>query len=103
MRLHRDLDVTIVNVTHDQREALMLSDRIGIIESGDVLQVATPEQLYRQPATPFVAAFLGDPVLIRGTLTARRRRRWLERDDLRVASRTVVSAGRACWCCAARP
>jgi putative spermidine/putrescine transport system ATP-binding protein len=85
MRLHRDLDVTIVNVTHDQREALMLSDRIGILERGSVLQVATPEQLYSRPATPFVAAFLGDPILIRGTLVEEGGRRWLQRDDLRVA------------------
>ena len=61
MRLHRDLDVTIVNVTHDQREALMLSDRIGIMQEGEVVQVATPETLYRDPATVFVASFLGDP------------------------------------------
>jgi putative spermidine/putrescine transport system ATP-binding protein len=70
MRLHRDLDVTIVNVTHDQREALMLSDRIGIMQEGRVVQVATPETLYRDPATLFVASFLGDPVLIAGEVVA---------------------------------
>jgi ABC-type Fe3+/spermidine/putrescine transport system ATPase subunit len=85
MRLHRDLDVTIVNVTHDQREALMLSDRIGILEGGKVLQVATPETLYRAPETPFVAEFMGDPILIRGTLRRADGRRWLERGDLRLA------------------
>ena len=82
MRLHRDLDVTIVNVTHDQREALMLSDRIGILEGGRVLQVATPEALYRSPQTPFVAEFMGDPVLIHGTLRRAEGRRWLDRGDL---------------------
>ena len=70
MRLHRELDVTIVNVTHDQREALMLSDRIGIMQEGEIVQVATPEELYRDPATVFVASFLGDPVLIAGEVVA---------------------------------
>ncbi len=84
MRLHRDLDVTIVNVTHDQREALMLSDRIGIMHDGSVVQVATPEQLYRDPATIFVAAFLGDPVLIAGEVVADGGERWLERGSLRI-------------------
>jgi putative spermidine/putrescine transport system ATP-binding protein len=85
LRLHRDLDVTIVNVTHDQREALMLSDRIGIIENGRILQVATPEALYRAPATSFVASFIGDPVRIEGRVVSEEGRRWLMRDDLRFA------------------
>jgi putative spermidine/putrescine transport system ATP-binding protein len=84
LRLHRDLDVTIVNVTHDQREALMLSDRIGIIDDGRILQVATPEVLYRAPATSFVASFLGDPVLIQGRVVSEGGRRWLVHDDLRI-------------------
>jgi ABC-type Fe3+/spermidine/putrescine transport system ATPase subunit len=85
MRLHRDLDVTIVNVTHDQREALMLSDRIGIMQDGCVVQVATPERLYRDPATVFVASFLGDPVLIDGDVVEDGSGRWLERPGLRLA------------------
>jgi putative spermidine/putrescine transport system ATP-binding protein len=85
MRLHRDLDVTIINVTHDQREALMLSDRIGILEAGKVLQVASPEVLYRAPATSFVASFLGDPVLIRGELVVADGKRWLTSGELRLA------------------
>ena len=84
MRLHRDLDVTIVNVTHDQREALMLSDRIGIMQEGKVVQVATPETLYRDPATIFVASFLGDPVLITGEVVEDAGGRWLERGALRL-------------------
>jgi putative spermidine/putrescine transport system ATP-binding protein len=85
MRLHRDLDVTIVNVTHDQREALMLSDRIGIMQDGCVVQVATPERLYRDPATVFVASFLGDPVLIDGEVVEDGGGRWLERPGLRLS------------------
>jgi ABC-type Fe3+/spermidine/putrescine transport system ATPase subunit len=84
LRLHRDLDVTIVNVTHDQREALMLSDRIGILQEGKVLQVATPEELYRDPATVFVAGFMGDPVLIKGDVVSDGAARMLVRGDLRL-------------------
>jgi ABC-type Fe3+/spermidine/putrescine transport system ATPase subunit len=84
MRLHRDLDVTIVNVTHDQREALMLSDRIGILENGEVLQVGTPEELYGSPATAFVASFLGDPVLIEGQLKKEGGKHLLQRGKLSV-------------------
>ena len=95
MRLHRDLDVTIVNVTHDQREALMLSDRIGIMQEGKVVQVATPQTLYRDPATLFVASFLGDPVLITGEVMGNAGRRWLERGGLRlqVAPGTPLGPG----------
>ena len=56
MRLHRELDVTMVNVTHDQREALMLSDRIGLMNFGELVQVAAPEELYRTPGDRFVAS-----------------------------------------------
>jgi ABC-type Fe3+/spermidine/putrescine transport system ATPase subunit len=66
VRLHRDIDVTIINVTHDQREALMLSDRIGVMRLGRLEQVGPSEQIYRHPETPFVAEFLGDANLLRG-------------------------------------
>jgi putative spermidine/putrescine transport system ATP-binding protein len=68
-RLHRELGVTIVNVTHDQREALLLSHRIALLEDGRVVQVDGGENLYRQPATNFVAQFLGDPLLLEGTVS----------------------------------
>ena len=69
LRIHRDLSVTIVNVTHDQREALVLSDRIGIVRDGELIQVGAPDELYTSPATPFVASFLGNATLIRGALS----------------------------------
>ena len=59
MRLHRDLDVTIVNVTHDQREALMLSDRIGIMQEGRVVQVATPRRSTAIPRRSSLPRFSG--------------------------------------------
>ncbi|HEY5719735.1 MAG TPA: ABC transporter ATP-binding protein [Gammaproteobacteria bacterium] len=59
-QLHRELGVTIVYVTHDQEEALHLSDRIVILEQGRVIQAGTPRELYFQPANAFVAGFLGE-------------------------------------------
>ena len=70
VRLHRVLDVTIVNVTHDQREALMLSDRIAVMNGGRLEQLGTSEAIYRAPATRFVAEFLGDANLVQGVLEA---------------------------------
>jgi ABC-type Fe3+/spermidine/putrescine transport system ATPase subunit len=58
--LHRSLGTTIVYVTHDQEEALALADRIAIFNKGRLVQVGSPEWLYREPASQFVAGFLGD-------------------------------------------
>jgi putative spermidine/putrescine transport system ATP-binding protein len=68
-RIHRELGVTIVNVTHDQREALLVSDRVAVMDSGRVVQCGTGPELYAQPSTAFVAGFLGDPLLLEGTVT----------------------------------
>lgn len=65
-RIHRELGVTIVNVTHDQREALMVSDRIAIMDRGRIVQCGPGADLYTNPATTFVAGFLGDPLLLDG-------------------------------------
>ena len=59
--LHERLPVTTVYVTHDQAEALVLSNRIGIMNSGDLLQVGTPQQIYDNPCNIFVATFVGTP------------------------------------------
>jgi putative spermidine/putrescine transport system ATP-binding protein len=66
LRIHSELGVTIVNVTHDQREALMVSDRIALMEEGRVVQCGPGPELYDKPATAFVAGFLGDPLLLEG-------------------------------------
>jgi putative spermidine/putrescine transport system ATP-binding protein len=58
-RLHRQLELTSVYVTHDQAEALSLSDRVVVMRDGRIEQVGTPEEVYRRPATLFVADFLG--------------------------------------------
>ncbi|GAB2550513.1 sulfate/molybdate ABC transporter ATP-binding protein [Rhodanobacter koreensis] len=57
--LHEDLGLTTVFVTHDQEEALELADRIAVMNRGRIEQVGTPEEIYQQPATPFVCEFIG--------------------------------------------
>lgn len=68
-RLHRELGLTFVYVTHDQEEALALSDRIAVFNDGGIEQVGTPDELYERPSTVFVAEFLGDSNVLRGTVS----------------------------------
>jgi putative spermidine/putrescine transport system ATP-binding protein len=60
MRLHRDLSLTIVYVTHDQNEALTMSDRVAVFSDGRIQQAATPTELYENAANAFVANFVGE-------------------------------------------
>lgn len=62
--LHEKLGVTTVYVTHDQREALTMSDRIAVINNGKLAQVGTPHAIYNHPATPFVADFIGESSML---------------------------------------
>jgi ABC-type Fe3+/spermidine/putrescine transport system ATPase subunit len=71
VRLQRRLGITTIYVTHDQEEALSISDRIAVMNRGRVEQVGTPEEVYRRPATPFVATFIGRPTVVRGVLSRR--------------------------------
>ncbi len=59
-RLHRELGVTMVFVTHDQGEAMTLSDRVAVFHQGRIEQLGGPQALYDEPASPFVAGFIGD-------------------------------------------
>nr|WP_321463061.1 ABC transporter ATP-binding protein [uncultured Cohaesibacter sp.] len=63
-RLHRDLGLTIVFVTHDQSEALTMSDRIAVFNHGKIEQIGSPEDIYDRPKTRFVAEFIGETNLI---------------------------------------
>jgi len=60
-KLHRDLKTTFVYVTHDQTEAMTMADRIVVMRDGKILQIDTPENLYRHPNSLFVAGFIGTP------------------------------------------
>ena len=68
--MQSSLKITTVYVTHDQADALAVSDRIAVMKDGLVEQLASPEELYRKPRTPFVARFLGNENIITGTVTA---------------------------------
>jgi spermidine/putrescine ABC transporter ATP-binding subunit len=69
-RLHGDLGITFIYVTHDQEEALTMSDRIAVMNEGRIAQIGTPEDLYDRPCDQFVAAFIGEsnflPCVVRG-------------------------------------
>ena len=67
-RLHEEVHVTSVFVTHDQEEALEVSDRVVIMNEGRVEQSGTPEEVYERPGTPFVYGFLGDVNLFHGRI-----------------------------------
>jgi len=64
--LQREVGISFVFVTHDQEEAMALSDRIALLRSGELEQAATPREIYNQPATAYTAAFIGQTNLLRG-------------------------------------
>jgi iron(III) transport system ATP-binding protein len=70
-RLHDETGLTMVYVTHDQKEALALADRLAVMDRGRIVQVGSPGEVYERPATRFVAGFLGDTNFIPGTLRRR--------------------------------
>jgi len=67
-RIQRDVAITTIFVTHDQEEALTMSDRVGILNEGRLVQEGPPHKIYEQPETAFVARFLGEANLLQGTL-----------------------------------
>lgn len=69
-RLHTDLGTTFIYVTHDQEEALNMSDRICLMSVGEIAQLGTPDELYFAPRNRFVAEFIGESNLISGRLTS---------------------------------
>src|SRR5258708_14425966 len=64
--LQREVGIAFVFVTHDQEEAMVMSDRIALLRSGELEQVATPREIYSRPATAYVAQFIGHTNLLRG-------------------------------------
>ncbi len=69
-QLQRRLGATVIYVTHDQEEALTMSDRVAVMNHGRLVQLGFPRELYDRPADPFVADFIGDMNLLPGTITA---------------------------------
>lgn len=66
--IHDQIGITFIYVTHDQTEALSVSDRIAIMKDGELLQLGTPSQIYESPANSFVADFIGDTNFIQGNI-----------------------------------
>ena len=70
-QLQQQLKITAIYVTHDQEEALAISDRIAVMQNGRLEQIGAPESIYRTPATAFVAQFMGTTNLLTGTVAGR--------------------------------
>ena len=68
-RLQRRLGLTTIFITHDQEEALVLSDRVAVMNKGTIQQIATTTEIYERPANDFVADFVGESNIFHGTLT----------------------------------
>ncbi len=82
--IQQQVGITFVFVTHDQEEALVMSDRIGVMNEGKLLQVAAAEDIYERPATRFVAEFIGETNFIDGTV--------VEANRIRLGNGSVVTA-----------
>jgi len=67
-RIQRQVDTTFLYVTHDQNSAMSMSDRIGVMNHGELVEVGPPEELYHSPKTEFVSNFLGDANVLRGNI-----------------------------------
>ena len=91
--LQHGLGICFLFVTHDQEEALTMSDRIVVLNHGRIEQIGTPEELYHTPATPFVAEFIGDGALFTGTVDDGPEPVLVTGDGLRLPIRDGVPAG----------
>ena len=75
-RLHLEMGTTIIYVTHDQEEALTMSDKIVVMAEGKMQQIGTPEDIYNEPANAFVADFIGDSNIFNGIMTGKLKARF---------------------------
>jgi spermidine/putrescine ABC transporter ATP-binding subunit len=83
-RIQREVGITTIFVTHDQEEALTMSDRVGILRDGRLVQEGPPEEVYDNPKSEFAATFLGDANILRGDATG---------TGIRLADGTAIVAG----------
>lgn len=100
-RIQREVGITFIYVTHDQEEALTMSDRIAVMNNGNVEQIGSPTEIYDRPATVFVASFIGQANLWPGRQTGRTNRDFVEIDVLgttlkaKPGDTTIESGGQA--------
>ena len=71
--MHEQLGITFIFVTHDQEEALTMSDKIVVMSNGEIQQVGTPEEIYDEPKNAFVADFIGESNIFNGVMTGHKR------------------------------
>jgi spermidine/putrescine transport system ATP-binding protein len=90
-RIQREVGITFVYVTHDQEEALTMSDRIAVMNRGRIEQVATPEDVYERPATTFVAGFIGVSNLMPATVVGNGRVRLRSGPEVTTATDGLAS------------
>ncbi|HXG76548.1 MAG TPA: ABC transporter ATP-binding protein [Gaiellaceae bacterium] len=94
-RIQEEVGITFVYVTHDQEEALAMSDRVAVMNAGRIEQLGAPREVYDHPATPFVAAFIGDTNFVRvpgaGEVAVRPERVRLVRDGEGLPGRVVTT------------
>lgn len=74
--MHRELGITFIYVTHDQEEALTMSDKIVVMSEGKMQQIGTPEDIYNEPVNAFVADFIGDSNIFNGIMTGKLKARF---------------------------
>lgn len=67
-RIQQEVGITFIFVTHDQEEALTMSDKIVVMKNGEILQIGTPQEIYNEPANRYVANFIGESNIISGTM-----------------------------------
>jgi putrescine transport system ATP-binding protein len=102
MDLQQELGMTFIVVTHDQEEAMIMSDRIAVMDNGEIVQIASPAEIYEQPGSRYVADFIGDITMIEGKVVS------AERGAVRVESAAsgvthtilsdqLVSVGQTVW------
>jgi putrescine transport system ATP-binding protein len=101
MDLQHELGLTFIVVTHDQEEAMTMADRIAILDKGEVMQVATPAEIYEAPATRFVADFVGTVNLFEGKVADRQgqtgRLVGTDGSSLRIDNLAGAENGAAAW------
>jgi iron(III) transport system ATP-binding protein len=93
-QLQRSLGITTIFVTHDQEEALSMSDRLLVMRSGSILRDGTPEDVYRDPHDKFVADFIGQCNLVEGQVRVDATGTWLSNDVIETGIRLPVDAGK---------
>ncbi|MFN8016035.1 MAG: ABC transporter ATP-binding protein [Acidimicrobiia bacterium] len=86
-RIQREVGITFIFVTHDQHEAITMSDRIAVMSQGKVEQIGTPEEIYNTPESMFVAGFIGDANLIKGEIVSATE----TQAQIKIGQNTIVS------------